>query len=251
MGKMIDIRMFHECFGSHRHDYPQILVPLKKAMTIDVGGENFELTPKQLCFIPRGMAHQCAFEGELLALNISGPLVQKEVDSLLTHPVVAPMQDQIFMLVELIRMELKNNPASQSVDLLYTYLYSKLVENQQPPSIRYVDERYTGAITVEELAAIENYSVAYYNNWFKNQTGMSPGAYIRCRRIEKAKELLRETRYGVTEIALMVGYSSNSTFTRAFSAQTGMAPKRFRTSAQKIRRQNRARVLSTQPGMAI
>ncbi len=36
------------------------------------------------------------------------------------------------------------------------------------------------------------------------------------------------TNFSVMEIAVMVGYSSNSTFTRAFHNITGMTPKAYR-----------------------
>lgn len=47
-------------------------------------------------------------------------------------------------------------------------------------------------------------------------------------RISRAKELLEDTNYTVMDIAVMVGYSSNSTFTRAFRSIVGMTPKEYR-----------------------
>lgn len=47
-------------------------------------------------------------------------------------------------------------------------------------------------------------------------------------RISRAKELLEDTNYTVMDIAVMVGYSSNSTFTRAFHSIVGMTPKEYR-----------------------
>lgn len=46
--------------------------------------------------------------------------------------------------------------------------------------------------------------------------------------ISRAKELLEDTNYTVMDIAVMVGYSSNSTFTRAFLSIVGMTPKEYR-----------------------
>ena len=40
-----------------------------------------------------------------------------------------------------------------------------------------------------------------------------------------------ETGFTVMEIAVMVGYSSNATFTRAFHSITGMTPKAYRECA--------------------
>lgn len=67
MNQDISMRVFHECSGLHAHDYPQILVPIRDSMSIQIGEENFEVLPKELGFIPQGMKHQCNFHGELLA----------------------------------------------------------------------------------------------------------------------------------------------------------------------------------------
>ena len=128
----------------------------------------------------------------------------------------------------MIQQELKQNPQSKTVRYLYSYLYGKLIENCAAPSIRYIAEHYDMPITVNQLAEIENYNATYYSDWFKQQTGVSPSMYLRYIRINRAKELLEETDYTVMDIAVMVGYSSNSTFTRAFHSVTGMTPKEYR-----------------------
>ena len=146
----------------------------------------------------------------------------------LCYPTVVSMHGQITQLVELIQSELRQNPDSKSVRHLYSYLYSKLCENCAAPSIRYIGEHYDLPITVNQLAEMESYNVTYYNDWFKQQTGCSPSLYLRHIRVNRAKELLVETNFSVMEIAVMVGYSSNSTFTRAFHSITGMTPKAYR-----------------------
>ncbi len=89
-------------------------------------------------------------------------------------------------------------------------------------------EHYDLPITVNQLAEISNYNATYYSDWFKQQTGVSPSMYLRSIRISRAKELLEDTSYTVMDIAVMVGYSSNSTFTRAFHSIVGMTPKEYR-----------------------
>lgn len=223
----INIHMFHECSGEHSHKYQQILVPLQKSMRIYIEDTEYYVTSQELCFIPEGMKHECDFYGKMLALNMTDYSDNNDV-IFLADPVIVPMQGQILQLVELIQAEIKQNPESKSVHFLYDFLYSKLIENHAPPSIRYISEHYDLPITVNELAEIERYSVTYYNDWFKHQTGVSPGIYLRRIRIERAKELLKTTDFNVTNIAVMVGYGSNSTFTRAFRSITGMTPKAYR-----------------------
>ena len=228
MVQKLDIQVYHECMGMHDHTYPQILVPLQGTMTISIGETDYQVTPQELSFVPSGMAHQCNYRGKLLVINLVGELTEKQDMVLLSYPLIVSMKGQIIQLVELIQQELKQNPQSKTVRYLYSYLYGKLIENCAAPSIRYIAEHYDMPITVNQLAEIENYNATYYSDWFKQQTGVSPSMYLRYIRINRAKELLEETDYTVMDIAVMVGYSSNSTFTRAFHSVAGMTPKEYR-----------------------
>ena len=228
----IGIHLFHECMGKHSHTYPQIMAPLKKNMTIVIEEQEYTITPQELVFVPDGMEHCCNFVGDMLVLNICDD-IGEQGKIILNGPIIVSMRGQILQLVELIQAELRHNPNSASVHFLYDFLYSKLLENHAPPSIRYISEHYDLPITIDELAEMESYNVTYYNDWFKQQTGISPGLYLRRVRIEKAKELLETSPFGVTDIAVTVGYSSNSTFTRAFRSVTGMTPKAYREQARK------------------
>ena len=228
MMQKLDIQVYHECMGMHEHAYPQILVPLQEAMTIFIGETVYHVTTQELILVPAGMSHQCNYRGRLLVINLVGNLADKQDSVLLSYPLVVSMKGQIVQLVELIQKELSQNPQSKSIRYLYSYLYGKLIENCAAPSIRYIAEHYDLPITVNQLAEIENYNATYYSDWFKQQTGVSPSMYLRSIRISRAKELLEDTNYTVMDIAVMVGYSSNSTFTRAFHSIVGMTPKEYR-----------------------
>ena len=228
MNEQLCIQIFHECTGAHTHAYPQILVPMQEAMRIQAGEAEFEVRLKELFFVPAGTLHRCNYRGKLLVINLPVEVLDNKEVAALTCPTVVAMQGQITQLVDLIQAELRQDPGSKSVRYLYNYLYSKLCENCAAPSIRYIGEHYDLPITVNQLAEMERYNVTYYNDWFKQQTGCSPSLYLRHIRVSRAKELLAESNFSVMEIAVMVGYSSNSTFTRAFHSITGMTPKAYR-----------------------
>ncbi|MBR4098980.1 MAG: helix-turn-helix domain-containing protein [Clostridium sp.] len=232
MSKTMDICVFNECCGGkHTHEYPQIFVPLRDNLRIWIGEVEYNITPKELCFVPAGMVHDCCYVGQLLVIDMAEEFLEQQDAVLLSYPVIVQMQNQITQLVDLIQEELRQNPKSTAVYHLYNYLYNKVLENCVTASMRYMSEHYDEPITVNELAEIEKYNVTYYNDWFKQKTGFSPNLYLRCIRINKAKELLEETDHSIMDIALMVGYSSNSTLTRAFHSVTGMTPKEYRTQA--------------------
>jgi len=64
----------------------------------------------------------------------------------------------------------------------------------------------------------------YLSRIFVQQTGTSIPRYLRTKRIEKAAELLRGGKMNVTEVAMAVGYSSISSFNKAFVEQLGCCP---------------------------
>lgn len=228
MNECVDIRMFEECSGVHSHTYPQIMVPLQKNMNICIDDMDYTVTAQELCLVPAGMTHECNFYGRLLVINLTTNMIDNQKLANLTVPLIVSMQGQILQLVDLIQAEIKQSPGSRALGYLYSYLYSKLLDNCAPPSIQYISQHYDLPITVNQLADIENYNVTYYNDWFKQQTGLSPSLYLRNIRIDKAKELLSTTDCGVVDIALMVGYGSNAAFTRAFRSLTGVTPKDYR-----------------------
>ena len=223
-----NIHLYKECTGAHSHEYAQILVPVQKNMPIQIGDTMYDVSPQELCFIPPETMHQCNFYVNLMVINLPDTFSESDDISMITYPLIVSMKGQIIKLIEIIQNELDHNPESTSVRHLYKYLISKIKENCSAPSIRYINEFYNLPITVDQLAKIENYNITYYNDWFKQKTGLSPSFYLRSIRVNKAKELLVNTRYSVMEIAIMVGYSSNSTFTRAFHHMTGMTPKAYR-----------------------
>lgn len=228
MSNMFNFYVYNECCDRHTHDYPQILVPLCETLHICIGNIEYEVKPRELCFIPLDTMHQCNFLSRLMVINIPGDVLEKRGAGVLTHPLIIKSSTQITRLLELIREEIKQNPSSKDVGYLYSYLYTKLVENCSTASMRYIRDHYDENITVTKLAELENYNVTYFNDWFKQQTGFTPNLYLRYIRINKAKELLVETDLNIMEVAAMVGYSSNSTFTRSFHELTGITPKAYR-----------------------
>ena len=230
MNNELNFQLHHECHGKHKHDFPQILIPLEQTMHITINKEEYEVTKRELCFIPRGMTHQCEFWGQIMVVNLSEISLEWRDTIEQAYPMIVELRDQVMRLVEMIIAELKADPKSKAVQHLYSYLYSKLVENCGAPSIRYIREFYHMPITIEQLARIENYDSTYYTDWFKQQTGVPPGMYLRNVRIDRAKELLRNSNLSIMQIASMVGYSSNATLTRAFHHTTGMTPKEYRES---------------------
>lgn len=93
---------------------------------------------------------------------------------------------------------------------------------------QYIDEHFCENITRDTLGEIVYLSSGYLAASFKKQMGISLGNYIIERRIEKAKELLAEGEFTVSEVAFAVGYDNFAYFSRLFKSKTGVMPKEYK-----------------------
>jgi len=71
-------------------------------------------------------------------------------------------------------------------------------------------------------------SAYHFARMFKDSTGYSPHQYIVQCRVNRAKELLVDTKLPITDVAFEVGYRTQSHFTTAFGRLAGMTPAAFR-----------------------
>ena len=99
---------------------------------------------------------------------------------------------------------------------------------QVAEAIDYIYVHIMDRITVDELAGAIGISPTHLSRIFKQETGISVSEYIRQRKIDMAKNLLRFSNYDFVEIAVMLSYSSQSHFIQHFRSQVGMTPKAYR-----------------------
>jgi AraC family transcriptional regulator len=89
--------------------------------------------------------------------------------------------------------------------------------------------------TAAELAELCRLSPRQFSRAFRASRGCSIGDYLAQARIETAKRKLF-TKQSITQIALDLGYSSQSSFSTAFKQRTGTTPGRFRNRISAARR---------------
>ena len=104
------------------------------------------------------------------------------------------------------------------------------LSNRQGNLLRYINQNYDMKLNIEQLAEEFGISSRSIRKYFETALGMSCTEYITMLRMEKAKEMLWNTRKNITDIAVDVGYSSSQYFSNVFSAYTGMSPGKFRNS---------------------
>ena len=93
----------------------------------------------------------------------------------------------------------------------------------------YVHENLSGDLSLTRLAEAVRLNPSYLSRYFKNATGKTIGEYIREKRIEKAKDLLRTSELTIQEVADHVGFSSAKYFAGVFKQATGYHPREWKT----------------------
>jgi AraC-like DNA-binding protein len=91
-----------------------------------------------------------------------------------------------------------------------------------------MDRTYAKPLDVPTLARIAYVSEAHFIRTFRATFGETPHRYLQRRRIERAMFLLRESDLNVTEICLVVGFTSLGTFSRTFRDIVGEPPTAYR-----------------------
>jgi AraC family transcriptional regulator len=103
-----------------------------------------------------------------------------------------------------------------------------LTRTQLQQAIDYIHAHLDRDLSLSQIASIINISPTYFASLFKLATGTSPHQYVIEQRVERAKSLLSKTDMAIADIALQVGFSSQSHLTQQFKRLTGVTPKQVR-----------------------
>jgi AraC-like DNA-binding protein len=91
-----------------------------------------------------------------------------------------------------------------------------------------MDARYAEPLDLDAMAAAAGFSRYHFAREFRAAFGETPGAYLSRRRVERAKDLLAAANLTVTEICMVVGFTSLGSFSSRFSELVGCSPTTYR-----------------------
>ena len=94
---------------------------------------------------------------------------------------------------------------------------------------RYIADALEQDIKLADLAQLVGVSQSHFSRQFKKSMGLTPYQYLLQQRIERAKQLLKQTQRPLVDIALVCGFDSHSHFSRQFRKAAGMTPSAYRT----------------------
>lgn len=91
----------------------------------------------------------------------------------------------------------------------------------------HLDRHFADDVGLTSAARVAGLSKFHFHRLFTATYGVTPGAHLTRRRVERAQDLLRTTNLTVTEVCVAVGYSSLGSFVTRFKEVTGETPGEF------------------------
>ena len=85
-----------------------------------------------------------------------------------------------------------------------------------------------GSVPLKDVARECRLSASHFSRAFRRTMGVAPHNWLLTRRIEVAKEKLRNTRLSLAEVALVCGFADQSHLTRVFTGMVGVSPGAWR-----------------------
>ena len=123
-----------------------------------------------------------------------------------------------------LRKNFEQNPFFDSAELAHNKMDEKFLNMLTNVILQNIDKE---NFNVNELAREVNMSRTSLHRKLKDIYGLTPGDFIRVVRLKKAAELLQNGEYRINEISILVGFRSQSYFTKSFQKQFGVLPKDF------------------------
>lgn len=93
----------------------------------------------------------------------------------------------------------------------------------------YLDSYHAEALRLHDVARAACVSPYHFHRLFRETFGETPNQYLQRKRLERAREMLKSTERGVTEISLDVGFQSSTAFSALFRRTFGYSPREYRS----------------------
>ncbi len=204
-------------FARWEDDDHYVELRLASAFVAAVAQEAFDLNPDRIDLLPEFRVRDGRLEAIALMLldelNQANPGGQLYVESLTN-----------LLAVHLLRQYATAAPKP--------FIYpGGLPQRQLVAVLDYIHDRLDGELKLADLAAIARLSPCHFSHQFKQAMGVTPYQYVLQQRIERAKQLLKQTNRPIVDIALRCGFNSHSHLSKQFRQATGTTPSTYRATS--------------------
>ncbi len=126
-------------------------------------------------------------------------------------------------------------PLQRMLELLYLSILTQHEKSiyEMPDALLnkillYLNDNYTNPLTLEEIAADLHYSKSYICHYFLAKRNMTIMYYVNSLRMNRAKQLLEESNFSISEIAFQIGFNDANYFSLRFKEFFNLSPSQYR-----------------------
>ncbi len=244
-------------FKLHWHSDLELIYCTKGSVNIRISKDEYSLMPGDTVLVGSCMPHEIldsgeAAEGILISLGslfCTSEIFKEIAKDRFTDPVLRCDDEVIEQIGHITKMLDGFKRAKNSLELRgRLYLLLDMILKKMPTEIHtsedhkkrlmitmkiqnaldLVVKRYNEDITLDDVAAVSGYEKSAFCRMFKNATNVTFHKYLNDYRIRKARLLLEEEHYTVSEISGQVGFTQLKNFCRLFKESTGVTPTEYR-----------------------
>ncbi|RMX02220.1 AraC family transcriptional regulator [Corticibacter populi] len=248
----LHLRSYGQDGHAHQHDHLQIVLPVRGAMEIEVGGRGARLDHRQAALIVPQARHDQHARAPNCFLVLDCPtesLPARQLDAWQRQPFM-PMPAHLHLLVEYLSRQAADAAAPGMVGppiaplgaaLLLQALQADPAQGFMPASAsaqrmlrvqQQVRSQLDHPWTVAEMACIAHWSASRLQAIFPQHTGLTPQQWLQRERLQLACRLLVHTPQSIAAIAQHCGYAGQSALTRAMRRNGYATPARYRREGQ-------------------
>lgn len=241
----LSIRSYDGLDRRHAHDFHQVVLPVIGAMKSRVGEAAGAIRDSKGALIAGGTPHEGYVVGENRFVVFDVPRASFLPESVVAEAATAPYFDIDEPLDHLARYIASQASAGHLGERLAHHVSALLVESigrrfigrtgRMSPILRalaIIEAHYAEPLSVATLARAAGMAVSRFHQEFRSETGVTPADKIAATRLDRAEDLLRETRLSIAEIAFAVGFSDQTALTRSFRRRRGTTPAALRAWPQ-------------------
>ncbi len=269
----------------NRHDHFEIVYIKKGSVFFQIEGIDVNMPPHSVIIIKPGRAHKFVVKSdvcELIVLSFTFKSPKNDLDShvsltdfieyieddatgdFLFLP-LSKKNDIVHVMNGILRERIKTQVYGDFLSCLLILelfvLLSRALKQEWEQSAKnrnlklhellniakeYIDSNYDKDLTLTQVAKYIYLSDSYFAHSFKDRFGTSPKSYILKVRIEASKEYLKNTDTKVSDVAKIVGFSSQQRFNDIFKKHEGITPLNYRQKC-KLERMNYSEYPQTIP----
>lgn len=230
----------------HDHDYHQLVIALSGSAEFEIAGYGGRVDAMHGCLVPSGEVH--FYEGlgdnHHVVMDLPQMAVEHDFQRLFDVPRYFTADTSLRLLLSFMERETRlwchsDDAAEGMARVFLGALHQRLFDASPalpPPGRRldmvkleiYIQQHLNEKLPVVRLAQVACVSPGHFHQLFREATGMTPAHYLLQARLERARELLIQTRLPLELIAGQVGFSSQSALTHAFRRYYNETPGQVR-----------------------